>query len=104
SPRWIWIGPRPKADQTVYFRKEFEVPKGPLLGARLTGACDNQMTVFLNGERVAVGKSWETPTFADLTGRIKPGRNVLAIEAKNQDGAAGLLLRLVLEHRRQPIA
>ena len=35
--------------------------------AKLVGSCDNQMTIYLNGERVAEGKDWQTPTFADVT-------------------------------------
>jgi putative heme-binding domain-containing protein len=103
SPRWIWIDAGPRAGQTVSFRKEFRADDA-VLGARLTGACDNRMTVFLNGQRVAVGRSWETPTVADVTGRIQRGRNVLAVEAHNEGGPAGLLLQLVFEHRRQPVA
>ena len=103
DPRWIWLGTRPNGGQTVSFRKEFVVD-GPLTGARLVGSCDNQMAIYVNGERVAEGKTWQTPTFADLTSRIKRGRNVLAVQAKNEGGPAGLLLRISFENRRQPVA
>jgi putative heme-binding domain-containing protein len=103
QPSWIWIGGQPEADQTVYFRKEFAVD-GPLSGAKLVGSCDNQMTIYLNGERVTASKQWETATFADVTKRVRRGRNVLAVEARNQNGPAGLLLRLDFEHRRTPVA
>src|SRR3954453_18613055 len=73
NPRWIWLGPRPGAEQDVYFRKEFTVD-GPVLGTKLVASCDDSMTIYLNGERVAEGKSWETPTFAEVTERIKRGR------------------------------
>src|SRR5205823_3562738 len=66
-------------------------------------SCDNQLTVYLNGERVAEGKSWESPAFAEVTAKIKRGRNVLAVVAKNEGGAAGLLVRLVFEPRTIPI-
>ena len=103
SPRWIWLGPKPVDDQTVFFRKEFEVD-GPVLGAKLVASCDNQMTVFVNGERVAESKTWDTPTFASVSEKIKRGRNVLSVVARNQGGAAGLLVRLTFEHRKAPIA
>jgi putative heme-binding domain-containing protein len=103
EPVWIWSNARPDGEQTVYFRKEFVVAAPPS-GARLIGSCDNRMTVYLNGERVAEGKAWETPTLADVTRQLKRGRNVLAVEARNNGGAAGLLLRLSFETRRQPLA
>jgi putative heme-binding domain-containing protein len=103
SPRWIWAGPQPGSDQTVYFRKEFEI-NAPLTGARLTGSCDNRMIVYLNGERVGESGAWETPMSVDVTTRVKRGRNVLAIQARNEGGAAGLLVRLAFEPRREPIA
>jgi putative heme-binding domain-containing protein len=102
TPRWIWMGPEPKADQTVYFRKEFVVD-APISSAKLSGSCDNRMTVFLNGDRVVEGKEWVNPTAVDLTGRVRRGRNVLAVEAHNEGGLAGLLLRLAFEGRR-PVA
>jgi putative heme-binding domain-containing protein len=102
SPRWIWLGPRPEAKQTAYFRKTFVV-NDPVLGARLTGTCDNSMTVYFNGQRVGEGREWETPVSIDLTDQIRRGPNVVAVEAKNQGGAAGLLLRLTFEHRRKPV-
>src|SRR5262249_15228917 len=78
GPSWIWINHRPIPDQTVYFRKEFTVD-GPSSGAKLIGSCDNRMIVYLNGERVAEGKQWTTPSFAEVTSRIRRGRNVLAV-------------------------
>jgi putative heme-binding domain-containing protein len=103
EPAWIWVAARPDREQTVYFRKEF-VLDAPARGAQLVGACDNRMTVYLNGERVAEGKDWQTPTFADVTKQVKRGRNILAVEAKNEGGSAGLLLRLVFESNRKPLA
>jgi putative heme-binding domain-containing protein len=103
QPSWIWMNGEPEADQTVFFRKEFVVD-GPVQGAKLIGSCDNQMIVSINGERVADGKAWQTPTFAEVTRQIRRGKNVLAVEARNERGRAGLLLRLDFEHRKTPVA
>jgi putative heme-binding domain-containing protein len=102
EPSWIWVGGEPEADQTVFFRKEFVVD-GTVSAAKLIGSCDNQMIVYINGERAAEGKAWQTPTFAEVTRRIRRGRNVVAVEAKNERGRAGLLLRLDFEQRRAPV-
>ena len=103
EPSWIWSASGRSSEQTIYFRKEF-VLDAPATGAKLMGSCDNRMTIYLNGERVAEGKEWETPTFADVTRHVKRGRNILAVEAKNDGGSAGLLLRLVFETGRRPVA
>jgi putative heme-binding domain-containing protein len=103
GPRWIWISQGPKPGQTVYFRKEFVVDRF-VYGAKLTGACDDRMVVYLNGARVGEGTSSETPTAIDVRDRLEVGRNVLAVEATNSAGPAGLLLWLALEEDSRPIA
>ena len=60
--------------------------------------------IWINGERVADGKAWQIPTFAEVTRQIRRGKNVLAVEARNERGRAGLLLRLDFEHRKTPVA
>ncbi len=52
TPEWIWAAPESKDNEVAYFRKAFEARPG-VLKAILLGACDNQMTVFLNGQCVA---------------------------------------------------
>lgn len=99
SPSWIWLGKEAKAGQTVYFRKEVTV-KG-ITTARLYATCDDQMTVFINGKEVVSSDQWQKPVFKDVTdsflkdGRPRGGgRHVVAVRARNNASAAGLLLRL----------
>ncbi|HEY8505719.1 MAG TPA: heme-binding protein, partial [Gemmataceae bacterium] len=96
APSWIWMGEQPEQDQTVFFRKEFELD-GPAAAAKLCGTCDNRMDVFVNGVRVLRGTEWEVPVCADVRDRLKKGKNVIAVRARNEGSAAGLLLRLTGE-------
>jgi putative heme-binding domain-containing protein len=101
-PAWIWLG-EARANQTVYFRGEIDVPF-PIVSAKLYGTCDNQMTVFVNGKEVASSDEWETPVQRDVTAEFEGAkvggqtvRNVVAVKAHNTDGPAGLVLKIVLQ-------
>lgn len=101
-PQWIWLGTEPKANQTVYFRKEITV-KG-IASARLYASCDNQMTIWINGREVASNNEWQTPVAKDVSDYFLGekalrggGRHVIAVRAHNRDGRAGLLARLVFD-------
>jgi putative heme-binding domain-containing protein len=103
GPSWIWLNDKPLDKQTVYFRKEIHV-NGKILSAKLYGACDDEMTVYVNGKEVVSSDSWERPVFREIGGLFhksakgtKAGPNVIAVKAYNKDGPAGLLLSLVVE-------
>jgi len=97
--QWIWLGAA-SPQQTVYFRKAFTLD-GNITAAKLSGTCDNQMTVYLDGKEVLASDSWETPVSRDLSDMLKGQRSnskhVLAVKAVNSGGPAGLILRLVVE-------
>jgi hypothetical protein len=101
---WIWLGASAQPSQTVYFRKEIDL-KYRVVSAKLYGACDNQMTVYINGKEVIASDNWESPVFREVTDRFaspaktdSPVRNVIAVKAHNSDGPAGLLLKIVVQH------
>ncbi|HEV3146696.1 MAG TPA: c-type cytochrome [Gemmataceae bacterium] len=98
-PKWIWLD-QTKENQTVYFRKVFEIT-GNISAARLSGTCDNEMTVFLDGKEVLKSTEWETPVSKDVADVLKAskGKHVLAVQAFNRDGPAGLVLRLDVDGR-----
>ena len=98
SPSWIWIGEKPRDGQTVYFRKEFDTPKG-LKSAKLVATCDDSMTVYLDGKSLGEADGWASPIARDLTRPLggRGGKHVLAVRGQNGNSAAGLLVRLVLE-------
>ena len=97
TPQWIWLG-QPKDGQTVYFRHVFEVT-GKLAaknGALLTASCDNQLTVFINGKQVGKSNEWNEPVRVDVTAELKTGKNIIAIEGKNDGGIAAMVAMLKL--------
>lgn len=94
-PQWIWLGEAGK-DQTVVFRKSFEAPAGAVQQARLSVTCDNAAEVFLNGRRILRQDEWRVVVSQDVTSVVRPGRNVIAVRARNEQGPAGLLLQLLL--------
>lgn len=104
SGRWIWFPEgNPMIDAPVakrYFRAVFELPKNvaPERGS-LWIAADDRFIAYLNGERVAEHTGTGTFVSLDVTSKLQPGRNILAVEAENlpapvSANPAGLLASL----------
>ncbi|MBK7405861.1 MAG: c-type cytochrome [Phycisphaerales bacterium] len=90
---WIWVSPQAKAGQHARMLRLFMV-SGEVDRAQLVATCDNHMVVYVNGEEVARSDTWESPVAVDVAGKLRQGRNVVAVDALNDGGAAGLALRL----------
>lgn len=93
---WIWAPGEATDGQVVLFRKTIDVPEN-LKSATFTGAADNGMTLFVNGERVAEHGAWDTAFRQDIAKRLKTGKNAIAIRGTNEGGVAALIGRIVLE-------
>ena len=94
SAQWIWH-PRVAPDSDAFFRKAFDLPAGKMEHALVLVTGDDAFTLFLNGERIAQNDTpdgWRSPKLLDLAGRLRAGRNVLAMQAHNNASAAGVLL------------
>jgi len=90
QPFWIWGAD----DKRRYvLRKEFE--RGATAG-RLKTACDNRVSLLLNGQEIARSDDWQTPVEVDVSKLLKPGKNVLEADVINADGPAAFVLKLVL--------
>lgn len=101
--KWLWIKEGEKLASTVYLRKEFEQTSS-IQSARLFGAVDNGMIVWIDGEKVLSHEGWGEAGSSDVSKYFaKPGSHVIAIEAKNSgvDNPAGVLANLVFESRGQ---
>ena len=85
SPNWIWDEPH-AADKAspghVYFRKNFELPAVPP-DATAVIICDNSFTLFVNGHQVGSGSEFKNAFLFDLKPWLKPGDNLLAVDAVN---------------------
>jgi hypothetical protein len=103
-PQADWISATLTADsgQTAFFRKTFTAQPA-LVKAVLLGACDERMTVFLNGEVAAEIGGFERAASMDVTRYVREGQNVLAVRAEHADGLAAfrLMLEMATERGRQ---
>jgi hypothetical protein len=97
---WLWDNAEAtKKDQTAaprYLRRTFDLASAPA-SAVLLATCDDQYVVYVNGQRVAAGSEWLTPESHNLTGHLHAGKNVLALEAINGTGGAGVIAWLKIE-------
>ena len=100
-PEWISRAGA-QTNQPVHFRREFTAPS-PLLKSVLLGACEGQMEVILNGQRVGEIVGTTTATGFDVTGQLRPGANVITLRAVNPTGPAkvAVLLELNADLARQ---
>ena len=105
--KWIWF-PEGTPDQSApaearYFRKVFEVPAGKAIAqATAFFAADNKFVLVLNEQRAASGSSFQAAPPVDVTGLLRPGKNVLAVEAVNEGDTAnpaGLIGALIVEFK-----
>ncbi len=91
---WVWSAPTAPdghaATDRAWLVAELELPRAPA-AAELFLAADNHARAWLDGQRVADSDDWHAATRADVAARLAPGRHVLAIEARNDGGPAGVL-------------
>lgn len=92
-PQWIW---GPKQDGKYRIKTTFS---GDVKSAQLRATCDNVMTLYLNGKKLASSSEWQDPVTLDITSKIKSGQNELIAEVSNQGGASAFALKLVMTDR-----
>jgi putative heme-binding domain-containing protein len=95
--QWVWFNegdPLSSAPaESRYFRQSFTIdPK--VIEGQLEITADNTFTVWLNGTKVGQGDSWQNIYRFNVGKHLKPGKNVIAVEAGNQGGPAALMVRL----------
>ena len=89
---WIWQSAEPGESEKVFFRREFQLPPD-VAGAAVTIVCDNWHHLFINGVDLGMGADWAQPASYNVLASLKPGKNLIAIEGRNEGGAAGMALR-----------
>jgi alpha-L-rhamnosidase len=105
--QWIWYPEgNPAASAPVgtrYFRRVFELPANQAVRtATLAMTADNEFRVFVNGQEAGKSDNWMTPEEFAVDALLKPGKNVLAVQARNvgnEPSPAGLIgeLKVVFE-------
>jgi len=102
---WIWFPEGNPADRapvaTRYFRHVFELPVNQVISAAtIEITADDQFNLFVNGQEAGKGDGWGSPRTIAVGAFLKPGKNVLAAEARNvgnEPNPAGLIARLKVE-------
>jgi hypothetical protein len=74
----------------AWFRAAFDVPAETTKAMLLHQGVDDEGEFFLNGKPVGRHTGWNTSGSVDLSKALQPGRNVLAIRVKNNEGSGGL--------------
>ena len=98
TPAWIWSSPTSSANQTVCFRKGFTIEAVPA-SAKVMVTGDNHAAVFINGVKVGSSDEWKEPVSVDVAKHLKTGTNVIAVEGRNDDGAAAMVAKLVMKSK-----
>ncbi len=93
---WIWAAATAGQDHcAAYLRRELTLPADQLTAATVQVTADDQYELYVNGRKVqevADPDGWRTPETIDLKAYLTPGRNVLAVLAKDVASAEGFLL------------
>jgi alpha-L-rhamnosidase len=108
---WIWypevgnpMERAPVADR--FFRKMIVIPPGAqIVQASFRLAVDDAYVLYVNGVKVDEkheDNGWRSAKTVDLTARLAPGANVLAIKATNFQWAAGLVGKLLIRLAGEP--
>lgn len=110
QPNWIWASvPPPQEDrQRVWFRKSFTLKPG-FTAARLYVSGDDGVNVYVDGRDVLTSDTWQAPVYKEVSDLLKTkenpeggGEHVIAIESRNDAGAAGVIVQLDIEPFRGP--
>ena len=101
---WIWAD-ETSNQQTVLFRRRFELPRIPE-SASIFITADDSFELFINGNLAGISKpktgdnpGWKRVHFVDIQKFLKAGDNVVAVRAFNVKDQAGLLARIDVEGR-----
>ena len=89
-----------KAGDIAVFRASFEAPPNASELAPLKlvfGHIDDTSIVYLNGEKIGETRDWNIAHRFDITSKVKPGRNVVALVVANTDGPGGVSHGVKLE-------
>jgi len=105
---WIWYPEaNPAASAPVatrYFRREFELPADQAIRtATINMTADDEFRMFVNGREAGSSIHWSIPVKFEIGALLKPGKNILAVEARNvgdKPNPAGLLGRLKVEFEK----
>jgi len=88
---WLWLTSEENVNAqnalpvgTVYFRKTLILPDdAKIRQAKIVLTADDRFSLYLNGREIGQGQPWSQARVYTVTQQMKPGKNVLAVEAVN---------------------
>jgi hypothetical protein len=89
--------------QTFYTRQEFTMESIPEK-VFLNLAADDNARVFVNGKELGETKVWSILYSYDITGILKPGKNIITTEFSNISGLNGLVYEVISGDNKQIFA
>jgi len=93
--QWIWHPEAQVDGGQAWFRRALHVERAPrIASASMAATADDQVMVFLNGEKLGDSEVWWQVSRFDLAGKLREGRNQIAVLARNAAGPCGLNLGL----------
>ena len=94
KPFWIWSHGKPPGKERVLLRKEFDgVGSNKAL---LIATGDNSFKVQINGRKALAGTNWGESYRAEIQPLLKKEKNEIMVEATNDGGPAGFILKVIL--------
>ena len=96
GPEALWIWNQGAAAQACFIRKEFKV--ADVKSATMIATCDNGMVVRVNGKKVATSNEWSQPVTVSVGSALKDGLNEISVDANNEGGTGGFVLKLEMVH------
>ena len=90
APSWIWGADEAK---NYVVKTTFQ---GSGKSAWLRATCDNSMTIYVNGKKVASSDNFTRPEQLDIKAHLKEGENMLEAEVVNSGGPAGFVAKLAI--------
>ncbi len=94
SPSWIWYPEPPQPHSVRLFRLHCDLPA--FRSAELLAIADDSAEISLNGQPAKPLVATLNLQRRDVTQHLHPGKNLLAVRARNGRGPAGLLLLIRL--------
>ena len=91
--QWIWTAKNNVTNQQTWARTVIDLKEVPTK-ATLLASADNHIEVWVNGQPAGKSDEWAEAAQTDVTKLLKPGRNTIAVLARNDGGIAALVVRL----------
>jgi alpha-L-rhamnosidase len=89
---WIW-SPGGAGERATHFRRTFELDDASKVSSALIWiTSDDHYVLHVNGREMGRNHRWDLIHQYEMRDQLRSGRNVIAVEGSNAQGAAGLLV------------